>query len=246
MTEITAAGTCAGKNPVALRPRDAATLLLIDRSGSTPRILMGKRHLSLVFMPGMFVFPGGRLDPSDAAITSGSELNAHDMDKLLLGLGARGSMRRARALALCAIRETFEETGLRIASNGDSSLPITKSPDWSAFFGDGFTPMLHVMRYFARAITPPGNKRRFDTRFFVAYRDQIPTLSEQSIVPSGELENIDWIRLDDTNELATARITQLMLDEVRRLIDNGQNDLPEQLPIVQYQERRGRFVREVI
>ncbi|MGB8186236.1 MAG: NUDIX hydrolase, partial [Pseudolabrys sp.] len=39
-------------------PRDAATLMLIDRSGPAPRVLLGRRHAGHKFMPGKFVFPG--------------------------------------------------------------------------------------------------------------------------------------------------------------------------------------------
>ena len=55
-----------GKGP--LRPRDAATLMLLDRRGDEIRVLMGKRHAKHVFMPGKFVFPGGRTDPDDSRI----------------------------------------------------------------------------------------------------------------------------------------------------------------------------------
>src|SRR5258708_20245331 len=47
------------------RPRDAATLILVDRTAATPKVLVGKRHDKVVFMPGKFVFPGGRVDQSD-------------------------------------------------------------------------------------------------------------------------------------------------------------------------------------
>ena len=40
------------------RPRDAATLMLVDRSGTIPKVLVGKRHANVVFMPGKYVFPG--------------------------------------------------------------------------------------------------------------------------------------------------------------------------------------------
>jgi hypothetical protein len=46
------------------RPKDAATLILIDRSGDKPKVLVGKRHDKVVFMPGKYVFPGGRVDRS--------------------------------------------------------------------------------------------------------------------------------------------------------------------------------------
>ena len=51
------------------RPRDAATLIVIRRDGATPRILLGQRHGSHAFMPGKFVFPGGRLDAADYTST---------------------------------------------------------------------------------------------------------------------------------------------------------------------------------
>src|SRR3954449_7220619 len=63
------------------RPRDAATLILVDRSGTIPKVLVGKRHDKVVFMPGKFVFPGGRADKDDyrvpcaASITSELEAN---------------------------------------------------------------------------------------------------------------------------------------------------------------------------
>ena len=47
------------------RPKDAATLILVDRTASTPKVLVGKRHDKVVFMPGKFVFPGGRVDKAD-------------------------------------------------------------------------------------------------------------------------------------------------------------------------------------
>src|SRR6202171_3060719 len=47
------------------RPKDAATLILVDRTAATPKVLVGKRHDKVVFMPGKFVFPGGRVDKSD-------------------------------------------------------------------------------------------------------------------------------------------------------------------------------------
>jgi 8-oxo-dGTP pyrophosphatase MutT (NUDIX family) len=48
-----------------VRPKDAATLILVDRVADVPRVLLGKRHERHKFMPGKFVFPGGRVDPAD-------------------------------------------------------------------------------------------------------------------------------------------------------------------------------------
>src|SRR5438309_1610707 len=48
-----------------VRPKDAATLILIDRSSRVPKVLLGKRHVRHRFMPGKYVFPGGGVDPAD-------------------------------------------------------------------------------------------------------------------------------------------------------------------------------------
>ena len=56
-----------------VRPKDAATLILIDRSGKVPKVLLGKRHHGHKFMPGKFVFPGGGVDPP----TGGWRLHGH-------------------------------------------------------------------------------------------------------------------------------------------------------------------------
>ncbi|WP_192798157.1 NUDIX hydrolase [Brucella intermedia] len=243
MVQLPSSPIKAGK---ALRPRDAASLLLVDRSGSKPRILMGRRHASLAFMPGKFVFPGGRADPMDGAIGAIAELHNNDVAKLLAGMGARASLRRARALGLCAIRETFEETGLRIGQAASAPVTLPAHRDWSAFFDNGMIPALSSLRYFARAVTPPDNVRRFDTRFFIAFRDHIPELDGQPLVPSGELEDLNWVSIDQIDRLDVAHITQAILKEARALLTNADSELPATLPVVQYCKRHGRFVREVI
>src|SRR6185312_4911309 len=64
-------------------PRDAATLMLIDRSGPTPRVLLGRRHAGHKFMPGKFVFPGGRIEALDQQMTAVSELHPDAQKNLL-------------------------------------------------------------------------------------------------------------------------------------------------------------------
>ena len=48
-----------------VKPRDSATLILIDRAEPVPKVLLGRRHERHRFLPGKFVFPGGRIEPSD-------------------------------------------------------------------------------------------------------------------------------------------------------------------------------------
>ena len=74
----------APRKVAALRPRDAATLILLDRRSRAPKVLMGRRHEGHRFMPGKFVFPGGRIDRSDRLMPSATELRP-DLAGLAIG-----------------------------------------------------------------------------------------------------------------------------------------------------------------
>src|SRR5262249_56340986 len=57
-----------------VRPKDAATLILVDRTSERPKVLLGRRHQNHKFMPGKFVFPGGRVEPADRRMAKGTHL----------------------------------------------------------------------------------------------------------------------------------------------------------------------------
>src|SRR5271154_3830318 len=99
------------KGTKAVRPRHAATLIVVRRDGPAPRVLMGRRHGGHDFMPDKWVFPGGRVDRSDFHAPYATDLRPEVAAKLHL----TAAPRRARALALAAVRETFEEAGLLLA-----------------------------------------------------------------------------------------------------------------------------------
>ena len=101
------------------RPKDAATLILVDRTASTPKVLVGKRHDKVVFMPGKFVFPGGRVDKADNRVPVAAPIPKALEANLLKG-SPKITPSRARSLAIAAIREACEETGLCLGrkSNG--------------------------------------------------------------------------------------------------------------------------------
>src|ERR1700690_4579533 len=92
------------------RPVDAATLILVDRTHATPKVLVGKRHDKGVFMPGKFVFPGGRVDKSDGRVPVAAPIPTALEANLLKGR-PKITPSRARALAVAAIPEACEETG---------------------------------------------------------------------------------------------------------------------------------------
>src|SRR5438876_9282313 len=103
-----------------VRPKDAATLILVDRSGRVPKVLLGKRHHGHKFMPGKFVFPGGRVESHDRMMPVASSLNPHAEKKLMRRV-VRPSAGKARGLALAAIRETFDETGPLLGARHESA-----------------------------------------------------------------------------------------------------------------------------
>lgn len=162
------------------RPKPAASLVLVDNSGLSPRFLMGRRSMKHVFMPGFFVFPGGRFERSDNSIKAG--LPSED-ETLIHAQAAKTPS--AGALLACALRETHEETGIELENDALNA------------------------RYLARAITPPGQVRRYDTRFFIGLCDS-NALSPTSSTDD-ELSSIAWIGMDEMPEGRIHRITELVL-----------------------------------
>lgn len=227
-----------GKGP--LKPRDAATLILIDRDGPAPRVLMGRRHMKHAFMPGKFVFPGGRTDPHDGRLKGFHPLAPAVEAKLMAAAGTRFTPTRANAVALSAVRETFEEAGLLI---GEKSAFSASGP-WSGFAAHGVRPSLGGLRLIARATTPPGRVRRFDTRFFAAFSDAVAHAMPEG-GPTQELEALVWLTFDEARAADIPAITHTVLEELeaRLAVDPG---LDPALPLPYYHLRHGRFVRDML
>jgi 8-oxo-dGTP pyrophosphatase MutT (NUDIX family) len=225
-----------------LRPRDAATLIIIDRAGREPKILMGRRHPGHAFMPGKFVFPGGRIEPGDRRMVAAGIL--HPRAEIALNARvARASAQRGRALALAAIRETFEETGLLLGTAAYGPPDGVPDGPWGAFREHGVFPDLEAMHVVARAITPPNRPRRFDTRFFAIDRAAVAAEVDGITGPDAELIELAWVTLADAQQLELPTITQVILEELEHRLKAG---FAHELPVPFYYERRGRFVRELL
>jgi 8-oxo-dGTP pyrophosphatase MutT (NUDIX family) len=223
-----------------MRPRDAATLILIDRSGGGFKVLIGRRHARHAFMPGKFVFPGGRTDRADGRVATAGDLHPLELAKLVAN-GSRLTPQRARSIALSAVRETYEEAGLLIGRKGDFS---AKSDDWSGFADHGVQPSLEGLRFVARAITPPGRVRRFDTRFFAARREDVAAILPDG-GPTNELEELVWLRLDEAKRADIPTITRTILESLeQRLSDDP--DLAPGGPVPFYRLVGNRFRRDML
>jgi 8-oxo-dGTP pyrophosphatase MutT (NUDIX family) len=224
----------------ALRPRDAATLIIVDRGGLEPRVLMGKRHEGHKFMPGKYVFPGGRVEPEDRRMPAAGALDPVVEEKLNVRV-ARPSPSFARAVALAAIRETFEETGLAIGV-GDYGAPANPPAGaWSRFAAAGVYPALDDIDFLARAITPPGRVRRFDARFLVVDARAIARRVEGVVHPDAELVELTWTPLAKARDLDLPQITHLALDDLAAALARG---LDRRRPRPFYRELRGKRLRE--
>lgn len=178
---------------------------------------MGRRAPGHVFMASKWVFPGGRIDRADFSAAAASEPDGTTRERL----EAEIDPRRARALCLTAVRETFEETGLIV---GTAAQPASVAGPWREFRHAGALPNLAALTYIARAITPPGRTRRFDARFFLA--DAEALLAPEPTAGSGELDEIAWLALDDARALDLPAITRFVLGEVSERLSNPDRPLP--------------------
>ncbi|MHA1537564.1 MAG: NUDIX hydrolase [Alphaproteobacteria bacterium] len=199
-------GEAQRRQPV--RPRDAASLILIRGAGSASEVLMGQRAARHAFLPGAYVFPGGRVDPDDARMRPATHLDT----RTSVYLARAGGQRRARAIAMTAIRETFEETGLLLGAPGDPG--PSRDESWRAIKAMGQAPDLARLSYLGRAITPAESPIRFDARFVVADGSQ----AEGTLGGSGELLDLQWIPIGDALDLTIADVTEFMLGELARTL----------------------------
>jgi 8-oxo-dGTP pyrophosphatase MutT (NUDIX family) len=192
------------------RPKDAATLILVDRSAAVPKVLVGKRHDNVVFMPGKFVFPGV---PVAAPISKALEAN-------LLKGSPKITPSRARSLAIAAIREACEETGLCLGRKSKGATPKLEGA-WKPFAEASLLPDPSGLFLIARAITPPGRVRRFDTRFFTADASAIAHRVEGVIHPDAELVELVWVEIGSQPLADLHPMTRNVLNELEKRLATG-------------------------
>ena len=123
-------------------------------------------------------------------------------------LAVANSPEWAQALAMAAVRETFEETGLMVGK--PATLEVGAHPSWRSFAAAGLAPALSALRYVGRAITPAGSRVRFHARFFRVDEQHV----SGALAGDGELEDLRWVNAEDIGKLPLVDVTEFMLGEV--------------------------------
>jgi len=184
-------------------PRDAATVVILRTAadGAGVETLMLRRTAAMKFAPGAYVFPGGSVDPADY----GAEVGWHGPSPAEFGARLGASAEVARALVCAAVRETFEESGVLLAGGPGSSLAVPAGPSWDedrAALAAGTLTLAELLSRrglvlradllvpWARWVTPEGEPRRFDARFFAA---ALPG-GQQAVGHEAEAEHVAWLR----------------------------------------------------
>ncbi|MCW5772137.1 MAG: NUDIX hydrolase [Rhodospirillaceae bacterium] len=193
----------AGDAPV--EPRDAGTLIVWREGPEGTEVLMGRRSRRAAFVPDFFVFPGGRLDAADRLVRAATPLDPDAVKRM----GVRGDVAFAEALALAAVRETYEETGLLLAEIGDPG--DVEHVEWAEWRARGLAPGLHRLRYFGRAITSESSPIRFHARFFVARAGDL----QGDLGGSGELSELGFYPATEVlAHMPVVDVTEFMLNRI--------------------------------
>lgn len=180
-----------------VRPRHAASLILLREGPAGIAVLMGRRSWTARFMPGFYVCPGGRLADDDRARWNGETGAPHGTHHAAL-------LRPARA----ALRETFEETGILVGRPGSAPAEAKAVyPIEATYAAHGIVADLALLTYIGRAITPTSSPMRFDTLFFLADASHVAGRHADSV----ELDDVGWHAADPPADRAMSGVTRFML-----------------------------------
>lgn len=209
-----------GHDPVPVRP--AATVMLVRDSKVGLEVCMLRRNLNSDFVGGAYVFPGGGVDPDDGEPEVAGLCNGRFDDDASRALGLP---RNGLAFWVAAVRETFEEAGLLLATRRDGTPVDFADPAVAARFAEHRRAVdrrerrlaeicieeelrieVSDMHYFGHWVTPAGAPRRYDTRFFLAAAPS----GQQPVQDDREVISAQWITPTTAlNEHLEGRFTML-------------------------------------
>jgi 8-oxo-dGTP pyrophosphatase MutT (NUDIX family) len=196
-----------------VEPRHASTVVLLRDHANGMQAYLLRRTRTMAFAAGMYVFPGGSVDPRDETLDDSAWVGPAPAD--WAGL-LSADERLAKALVCAAVRETFEESGVLLAGPGpDAVVADTTGDDWEAdrlalidrslsfaamLDRRGLVLRADLLRPWAHWITPEFEPKRFDTRFFVA---ALPA-GQRTRDVGGEADRVAWVRPADALAASTA------------------------------------------
>ena len=198
--------------------------------GPDIQVLMLRRPAAMKFAPGAYVFPGGSVDPADYD----AEVGWQGPSPAEFGARLGASAEVARALVCAAVRETFEELGVLLAGapGADPAAPLAapSGPSWEAdqmavaagalAFAEllsrrGLVLRADLLVPWARWVTPEGEPRRFDARFFAA---ALPA-GQEAVGHEAEADHVAWLRPSDAIDSARAGELSLLPPTATTLAD---------------------------
>ncbi|WP_425043645.1 NUDIX hydrolase [Primorskyibacter sp. S87] len=215
--------------------RNAATVIVLRDRDDDPAILMGQRGANAAFMPNKFVFPGGAVDAEDADVPLGSLMTDLCRQRLREDTAADIS----HSLAVAAVRELWEETGLILGTPGEWQ--AAPPPDWATFATSGHLPAARGLQFVFRAITPPGRPRRFDARFFLVDASHICGDLDDFTHACEELSHLQWIPLREARGFDLPFITEVVLAEVEGRVRDPSP--PQSVPFFKNNDEASLFLR---
>ena len=214
-----------------VRPRDAATLIVVRPGDREPLCLMGRRHADSEFLPGYYVFPGGAVEDADRVASAASPLDLTHLGSM----GVGGNAVTAAALGVAAVRETYEETGVMIAAPAE--VGDAPGETFDEMRRRGVAPALGRLVYLGRAITPTYSPIRFHARFFLTRLRP----GHVDLAGDDELHDLSWVSLTDVPSLPTIEITRFMAEFAGEIIKRAPI-LPPGRPVFSVRGRH-RLVR---
>lgn len=215
--------------------RDAATVIVLRDRDTDPRILMGQRGAQASFMPNKFVFPGGAVDHGDAQVPLATPLP--ELCARRLAEDAQDGF--ATALAVAAIRELWEETGLVLGRPGAWTGQVPA--DWQSFAATGHLPTASALQFVFRALTPPGRPRRFDARFFLVDARDIASDPDDFSAACDELSHLQWVGLHAARAYDMPFITEVVLSEIEARVTD--KTPPSSVPFFKNNDEESLFLR---
>lgn len=176
---------------------------------------MGRRSRTARFLPNILVFPGGGLERADHRPSGFSESIP------IAPGGIDAATRRAfPALLRCALRETWEETGVLVGRRRKAREAPAGEAIWQAYADAGIAPAFESLRLLARAITPPQSPIRFHTRFFCAEVTEAVFGEPRD----DELEQVRWLPVEEALAEDLIDVTAFMLQ--RALVPGPSDPAP--------------------